>query len=77
MSDQKKSAKVGRNLIRCKTYRQNQTAEFNKARRLRKYLRKHPHQKDAWNALERLAGVLYTAQRKTLGLTDFLATKPS
>lgn len=73
----KKGRKVGRNAVRCKAYRTSQRREFNKARRIIKVLRKHPNNKPGWEALKRLAGVLYTAQKSELGLTAFLTTQPA
>lgn len=73
MADQGK--KVGRMLARCKAYRTSQRREFNKARRLKKHLRKHPQCADGWVALEKLSGVLYSAQRSALNLSDFIANR--
>lgn len=75
MADGKKGRKVGRNKVRCDAYRKSQRAEFNKARRLIKYLRKHSGDAVAWSALERVAGTLYSAQRSELGVAAFLSSK--
>ena len=69
---EKKCPKAGRNRSRCTAYKMSQTREFNKARRLKKYLKKWPMQKDAWAALDKLEKILYTEQRKRLGLADFI-----
>jgi hypothetical protein len=67
-----KSKKHGRYKIRCAAYKSNQRAEFNKARRLKKHLRKHPmNQTGAWAALDKLSGNLYSAHRAKLGLAEF------
>ena len=69
MSEGKKGRKVGRNKLQCAAYRSAQRREFNKARRLIKYLRKWPRDTQAQAALKRWTAILYTAQRKALGLT--------
>ena len=71
MAETKKSRKHGRYKNVCAAYRISQRAEFNKARRLIKYLRKFPDDRGgAREALVRLAStVLYSEQRKRLGIT--------
>lgn len=73
MADQKKGRKVGRNKLRCAAYRTAQRREFNKARRLIRYLKRHPRNGDAWTALERVGNTLFTAQRNALGIAAILA----
>jgi hypothetical protein len=77
MSD--KSKKHGRKKEVCKAYRTSQRRELNKARRLKRHLRKHPENQDkAWDCMLKLDKVLYAAQRKELGMTDFIAAyKPT
>lgn len=64
----KQSRKVGKNAARCAAYRTKQRCEFNKARRLKHYVRKHPQDLVAVAAIERLKKVLYTSQLKELKL---------
>lgn len=77
MSD--KSKKHGRKKEVCKAYKSSQRAELNKARRLKRHLKKHPeNQVKAWECMLKLDKVLFTAQRKELNMTDFIeAYKPA
>lgn len=77
MAEGKKGRKVGRNKARCAAYRSAQRREFNKARRLLRHLHRHVNNASAWEALERLNGKLYTAQRSALGTTEFLKGRPA
>jgi len=64
-----KSKKQGRKKVQCQSYRVAQRREFNKARRVKKVVRKHPNDLVAAATLERLTKILFTAQRKALGLS--------
>lgn len=77
MGEKAKSKKMGRKKSVCAAYTANQRREFNKARRLKKYLLKFPFQFDAWEALGKLDKVLYANHRKTLGLTEFMKFRPA
>jgi hypothetical protein len=76
--EKKKSRKAGRKRNACLAYRTNQRREFNKARRLKRHLRRHPLlNEDGWVALEKLAKVLFLKQKQELGLTSFMNGRPS
>lgn len=76
MAEGKKGRKVGRKKALCAAWRSSQRREFNKARRIIRHLKHHPNNGNAWDALERLAGVLYSAQRSALGLAERLKARP-
>jgi hypothetical protein len=67
----KSSRKVGRNRAHCLAYRTNQIREFNKSRRLIKYLKRNPRDVQAFNSLQFLGKVLYSAQKSALKYTEF------
>lgn len=54
MADGKKGHKVGRKANHCKAYRASNTREKNRARRMAKYLRKHPEDKQCATSLRRI-----------------------
>ena len=75
--EKKKCAKAGRNKAACLAYKSGQRREMNKARRLRRHLRKHPlHQDSAWKAMEELGRVLYAKQKADLGYNELMAMRP-
>ena len=72
---QAKGRKLGRNKDYMAARRSSMTTEFNKARRLLRHLKRGNHtrqQSCAWNALEKVAGQLFTAQRKELNVQAYL-----
>lgn len=72
MSD--KSKKHGRKKDACKAYRSSQRRELNKARRLKRHLKRHSeNQPKAWESFLKLDKLLYAAHRKELNMTDFIA----
>lgn len=73
-----KGKKVGRNKTVCAAYRANGTRMFNKARRLKRYLKKRAHRNDgqAWKALEAQHKQLFSNQQKALGMAEFLKRRP-
>lgn len=53
----KKGRKMGRNLVWCANYRNQQTREKNKARKIAKHLKIHPGDTDALKVLKTLPKV--------------------